>query len=662
MCGFAGIVDPGARKSRSELCGAVQAMAETMHHRGPDDAGAWIDETVGVGLGFRRLAIVDLSPAGHQPMVSSSSRLALVFNGEIYNHAALRADVSRTAAGIQWRGHSDTETLLACFGAWGVRGTLERAVGMFALALWDGADRRLHLARDRFGEKPLYYGWTRQGFVFGSELAALRRVPGFDNPIDRDVLALYTQFSCVPAPYSIYQDVYKLEPGCMLSLPLDQAALRPAKAPFAPSRYGGLAVERYWSLPDVAGEGLADPISDETEAADRLADALSESVRLQSIADVPLGAFLSGGIDSSTIVALMQAQSSRRIRTFTIGFEEAGFNEAEDAKAVALHLGTDHTEAYVSAAETRDVIPRLPALYSEPFADSSQVPTHVVSCIARRHVTVALSGDGGDELFGGYTRHLWGPRIWSGLRWVPPLARRTLGALVQRVPISGWDAFAGSVPQGRRLAHVGDKAHKVAHRLGRVATVDDLYRSLVTTWLPDAGVVLDARALPTMFDRTAIGGGVAEAEHRMMMWDAITYLPDDILQKVDRASMGVSLETRAPFLDHRVAQLAWRLPLHMKFRDGKGKWIVRQLLYRYVPPALVERPKMGFGMPIDGWLRGPLREWAEGLLDETKLSAQGYFNPAPVRMKWAEHLAGRRNWQAELWCVLMFQAWLEAQA
>jgi asparagine synthase (glutamine-hydrolysing) len=657
VCGLAGVIESSGRKRREELCTVIRDMSESLRHRGPDDAGAWVDETAGVGLGFRRLAIVDLSDAGHQPQLSHDGRFVLIFNGEIYNHQALREELSGDNGSEKWAGHSDTETLLAGFAAWGVKRTLERAVGMFAIAMWDRSDRRLYLARDRFGEKPLYYGWTKSAFVFGSEPKALRQYPGFDNPIDPDVLALYMQYASVPAPYAIYKDIYKLQPGCLLSLPLADAADRPARALFAPARHGGLTIERYWALGDVVQEGVASPFQDERDATDRLEAALSEAVRFQSIADVPLGAFLSGGIDSSTIVALMQAQSTRQVKTFTIGFEEAGFNEAEHAKAVARHLGTDHTELYVSAQQTRDVIPKLPDIYSEPFADSSQIPTHVVSKIARQHVTVALSGDGGDELFGGYTRYVWGRRIWNQLRWLPGPVRRGLGATIERVPVSAWDALGDLAGGFSPVSRLGDKAHKLARRLNRVNDVDGLYRMLVTMWPPDAGVVPNARPLRTLLDERAAWPAVPDPAQRMMMWDALTYLPDDILHKVDRASMAVSLETRAPLLDHRVAQLAWRMPRHMKIRNGTGKWILRQVLYRHVPRDLIERPKMGFGIPIDAWLRGPLREWAGDLIGDSTLESDGYLDASLVRQKWAEHASGLRNWQHELWCVLMFQAW-----
>ena len=552
------------------------------------------------------------------------------------------------------------ETLLACFRAWGVSTTLERTVGMFALALWDRAECRLYLARDRFGEKPLYYGWTRHAFVFGSELKALRRCPGFDNQVDPDALALYTEYTYVPAPYSIYRHIYKLEPGCVLAMGLADAARTPLGPLFAPARDGSLKIDRYWSMTDVARSGVADLIHDERDAATRLEATLSHAVRVQSIADVPLGAFLSGGIDSSMIVALMQAQSTRRVKTFTIGFDETAFNEAKHAKAVARHLGTEHEELYVTAQQARDVIPSLPDLYSEPFADSSQIPTHLVSRIARQHVTVALSGDGGDELFGGYTRHSWIPEIWNRIRVLPAPVRRALGGAIQQIPTPVWDALGSGVPGRLRNMRLGDKAHKLAHRLKHVSDVDDLYRTLVTVWPNGTAIVNGAQQATTPLARAVAFESIREPVHRMMLWDALTYLPDDILHKVDRASMGASLETRAPFLDHRVAEVAWRLPLDMKIRNGSGKWILRQVLYRYVPTELLERPKMGFGVPIDAWLRGPLRAWAEDLLNESKLRRQGYFDPAPIRQKWAEHLSGHRNWPNELWCVLMFQAWQES--
>jgi asparagine synthase (glutamine-hydrolysing) len=647
MCGIAG---QWGGNGHLGLEASVRRMADALRHRGPDDAGVWVDEATGIGLGHRRLAVLDLSPAGHQPMVSGSGRFVIAFNGEIYNHLELRGELEGADAAPGWRGHSDTETLLAGFEHWGIEPTLKRAVGMFALALWDRDERSLHLARDRFGEKPLYYGWAGVAFVFGSELKALRAYPGFDNPVDRDALALYMQFCTVPAPYSIYQDVFKLEPGCVLTLPASGLAERDVR------------IAPYWSFGDAARRGLAEPISDEVEAIDALESVLKRAVAAQSVADVPLGAFLSGGVDSSVIVALMQAQSSRPVQTFTVGFDEGGFDESPHAQAVAAHLGTEHHALRVSAGDARAVIPALPTLYDEPFADSSQIPTHLVCRAARSRVTVALSGDAGDEVFGGYNRYVWGPRVWKRMGRVPLPLRRALGAAAMRLSERGWDRLAGAVPGRSRVGRPGFKVHKLAGHLRTTRSLDDLYRGLVSEWPADSGIVIGARRLPIRLDDTALVAGIDAPEQRMMLWDTLTYLPDDILTKVDRAAMGVSLETRVPFLDHRVVELAWRLPLHMKIRNGQGKWALRQVLYKYVPRELIERPKAGFAIPVGEWLRGPLREWAEALLDERRLAREGYLNPAPIRAVWAQHLSGRYDWTLRLWCVLMFQAWLEANS
>lgn len=647
MCGISGALRVEAGTGLEDC---VRRMSETLYLRGPDDAGVWSDDAAGIALGHRRLAILDLSPAGHQPMVSACGRFVIAFNGEIYNHLEIRAELELAGAAPGWRGHADTETLLAGIAAWGFADTLRRTVGMFAIALWDRETCTLQLGRDRIGEKPLYYGWVQGAFVFGSELKALRAYPGFDNPIDRDALALYLQFCAVPAPYSIYRDVFKLAPGCVLTLPANRA----------PGR--DVAIEPYWSFVEVARAGLAQPILDEAQGLGALEKVLEQAVALQSVADVPLGAFLSGGVDSSTIVALMQAGSSRPVQTFTIGFDEAGFDEAPHAKAVAVHLGTEHHELRVRPDDARRVIPDLPALYDEPFADSSQIPTHLVCRAARSKVTVALSGDAGDELFGGYNRHFWGPRLWRRLGPVPFALRRTLGALATSVPASAWQQLGAVLPGGRRLTHVLTRVHKLGQQLKSARGLDDLYRNLVSEWPADAGIVIGARPLPTRLDDSSIVAGIGDAGHRMMLWDSLTYLPDDILTKVDRAAMGVSLETRVPFLDHRVVELAWRLPLHMKIRDGQGKWALRQVLYKYVPRELIERPKAGFAIPIGEWLRGPLREWAESLLNERRLEVEGYFRAAPIRAIWNEHLSGRRDWTPRLWAILMFQAWLEANA
>jgi len=680
MCGFVGFLTADS-SSLEGLEAVATNMANTLVHRGPDDFGAWADAHTGIALGHRRLSIIDLSPAGHQPMASSSGRFVVAFNGEIYNHLELREELEKSplpeAKGVklEWRGHSDTETLLAGFEHWGVCATLAKTVGMFAVALWDVRDRTLHLARDRFGEKPLYYGWAGSGasraFVFGSELKALRAFPGFANSVCRQALAQYMRFMYVPAPRSIYQDIFKLEPGCLLSI----KGAAPMSAPTQPLRplatYESLTLSRWWSLVDAVEAGVQQQITDDGEAVGLLEQRLSDAVRLQSLSDVPLGAFLSGGVDSSTIVALMQQQASRPVKTFTVGFEEADFDESPHALAVAKHLGTDHAALIVTASEAQAVIAQLPVMFDEPFADSSQIPTHLVCRAARQHVTVALSGDAGDELFGGYNRYFWGPRIWAKLAWMPYPLRQRLGSAISAVPVAGWDAVSrpvNSLLGGNGIVQAGDKAHKLAARLRGVQDLDDLYLSLVSEWRDPAQVVRGENGAIAVEPSNLIADplpegsltNVANSPLRMMYRDSMTYLPDDILCKVDRAAMAASLETRVPFLDHRVAELAWQLPLNMKIRGGQGKWALKQVLDKHVPRVLIDRPKAGFGIPIGQWLRGPLRPWVESLLDEKRLQAEGYFYPAPIRQKWAEHLVGKRDHTASLWAVLMFQAWLES--
>ncbi len=665
MCGIAGIFGGSVSLSLKDV---VVSMANSITHRGPDDEGVWVDVDAKIALGHQRLSILDLSVEGHQPMLSSDGRYAMVFNGEIYNHLELRAELESELGNyspLMWRGHSDTETLLASFLRWGVEKTLERSVGMFAIALWDKRDHTLYLARDRFGEKPLYYGWVGGAFAFGSEIKALRKCEGFANPVDRDALALYMRYCYVPAPFSIYQNIYKLESGCLLTISLNATNPPPSSTPKAPTSNKDFRLSRWWSAGSLVSNSTQDQITDEREAIGMLESRLAEAIRLQSIADVPLGAFLSGGIDSSCIVALMQRHSSRPVKTFTIGFEEEGFNEADYAKAVAKHLGTDHSELYVSPADALAVIPSLPKMYDEPFSDSSQIPTHLVCRLARSQMKVALSGDAGDELFGGYNRYFWAQRIWSKVAWLPRALRHGFADIICAIPPGYWDALAKPVntfiPVRRRMALLGDKAHKLASRLKNVDDLDDLYLSLVSEWQDPVGVVVGAREPKTFFDERAGMPDLPDHEHRMMYRDMITYLPDDILCKVDRAAMSVGLETRVPFLDHRVAELAWRMPLDMKIRDGGGKWVLRQVLNKYVPQNLIDRPKSGFGVPVGEWICGPLREWAEALLDESRLEQEGYLNPVPIRKKWEEHKAGTRNWTHSLWSVLMFQAWQESQ-
>ena len=644
MCGIAGALRP--HDGADGLTKAVAAMADALTHRGPDARGTWIDAAAGVGLGHRRLAILDLSEAGAQPMASPSGRFILAFNGEIYNHRDLR----RMLSGQSWRGHSDTETLLAAIEAWGLEMSLERVVGMFAIALWDRERRELVLVRDRAGEKPLYYGWLDGTLLFGSELKALTAWPGWRGEVDRSALTLYLRYGYVPTPHTIWRGVYKLPPGTFLRIN---------------ARGGADGVpEPYWRAVEVSSRPAVTAL-DDTAAADELDRRLREAVAGQMIADVPLGAFLSGGVDSSTIVALMQTQASRPVRTFTIGFAEADYDEAAYAGAVARHLSTEHTEWYLGAADVQAVIPRLADIYDEPFGDSSQMPTHLVASMARQHVKVCLSGDAGDELFGGYNRHTWGPSIWRRCAGLPHFLRRCAGGAAALVPPGAWDVLGRRLPRHWRQPTLGDRVHKLAGVLP-AASADDLYRRLISVQ-QDPGLLVIGGNEPAVWADTeaasfAVTSGGSDFAARMMFRDLVGYLPDDILTKVDRAAMAVSLETRIPLLDHRVIEFAWGLPASMKIRGGKGKWLLRQVLYRYVPQDLIERPKQGFGVPIDAWLRGPLREWAEALLEEGRLRREGYLHPEPIRRKWREHLSGRRNWQHWLWNVLMFQAWRERWA
>jgi asparagine synthase (glutamine-hydrolysing) len=621
-------------------------MAGAMTHRGPDDAGSWSDTTAGIALSHRRLSILDLSPLGHQPMESACGRFVVVFNGEIYNHRSLRRDLARS--GHRFRGGSDTETMLAAFAEWGVEGALQRFNGMFAFGLWDRVARKLYLARDRAGEKPLYIARCRGSLMFSSEIKALRAHSDFEGVVDRDALALYMRHGYVPAPYSIYRGVVKLPPATLVTLsdPGDPAAPQP-----------------YWSFEEVAARGVAEPFEgSDREAAAVLEELLRDAIRLRMEADVPLGAFLSGGIDSSTVVALMQAQSSRPVRTFTIGFHESGYNEAEQASRVARHLGTEHTELYLTPGEATAVIPRLPRIYDEPFADSSQIPTFLVSQLARRHVTVSLSGDAGDELFGGYTRYLWATTIWRQARRLPAGARRWTARALTALPAESWNRLLHGIdpllPAHLHQHNPGDKIHKLAEVLNS-GSAQQFYLGLVSQWKDPVSVVRGAVEPPRPLTDPARWPQQFDFAQQMMYFDTLTYLPDDILVKMDRASMAVSLEARVPFLDHRLIEFAWKLPTRLRIRNGVGKWLLRQVLYRHVPPSLVERPKMGFGIPIETWLRRGLRPWAEELLDERRLRHEGFFDPAPIRQKWIEHLEGRRNWQYYLWNVLMFEAWLE---
>lgn len=622
-------------------------MTDAIRHRGPDASGHWADGDAGICLGHRRLSIIDVSPTGAQPMESPAGRYVVAFNGEIYNFKSLRDEL--IATGVCFRGTSDTEVMLAAFDRWGVAPAVRRFHGQFAFALWDRDERSLYLCRDRFGEKPLYYGWLQGQLVFGSELKALKAHPAWSGEIDRGALALFMRHNCVPAPYSIYRGIHKLPPATILRVAPD----------------GQVEREEYWSAADVAAWGAAHRFEGSaSEIVDGLDLLLRQTVSAQMVSDVPLGAFLSGGIDSSTIVALMQAESTDPVRTFTIGFDVPGFNEAEHARAVAAHLGTKHTELYVTASEARDVIPLLPSLFDEPFADSSQIPTYLVASLARRDVTVSLSGDGGDELFAGYNRYAWTDRVWRGTRRVPPRARSALATMATAVRPGTWDRVArmarSITPSRFRFGAPGDKIQRVAQVL-RSTSPQSAYRELLSHWPSPTDLVLGATEPPTLVSGQAPWHSDQDIVASMMYLDAVSYLPDDILMKVDRATMAVSLESRAPFLDHSVYEFATRVPAEMLLRKGQGKWLLRELLARYVPRALFERPKMGFGVPLGSWLRGPLRQWAGDLLSPARLEREGYLNSDLVQRTLAEHLSGSRNRQHLLWDVLMFEAWLERE-
>jgi len=647
MCGITGFLDLACSMSQAEMEATATGMAEAIRHRGPDDWGCWADEASGIAFGHRRLSIIDLTPGGRQPMFSQNGRYVIVYNGEVYNYIALAHELQ--SLGHVFHTTSDTEVMLTAICQWGLRAAVERFVGMFAFALWDRQERRLSLVRDRLGVKPLYYGWIGRVFLFGSELKALRAYPAFQAGIDRDALALYFRHSDIPAPFSIYQGIRKLPPAAILTIPFSELPVTPEP-------------EIYWSARLVAELGAAHPLNISTEEAlTRLDALLREAIGLRMIADVPLGAFLSGGIDSSLVVALMQAQSSMPVKTYTIGFYDTGYNEAEYSRDVSHHLGTNHTELYVSPQEAMNVIPRLPFMYDEPFADSSQIPTFLVSELTRRSVTVSLSGDGGDELFGGYSRYFWGTDIWRKIGGVPQGVKRAISRALLGISAKDWEIFfsrAGSLlPNRFRQSNPVDKIQKLAESLP-VDSPEALYISLVSTWKAPTELVLNSREPQTILTDQSHWAKLPGFLQWMMYMDLVTYLPDDILVKLDRASMAVSLEAREPLLDHRLVEFAWSLPVNMKVRNGKGKWLLRQALYHYVPEILLERPKTGFAIPIDSWLRGALRPWAEALLDEQLLRRQGYLDPRPVRQKWREHLEGRYNWQNYLWNVLMFQAWL----
>lgn len=641
MCGIAGFFCP--RIKLDNIQADIAAMTETLTHRGPDDGGAWFDDEAGIALGHRRLSIIDLTVKGHQPMASPSGRYVAVFNGEIYNFKELRRNLVTDS---ELRGNSDTEVMLAAIEEWGLETAVRKFVGMFAIAIWDRKDQRLHLVRDRIGEKPLYYGWSQDVFLFGSELKALCAFRNFSPIISRDVLALYMSLSYVPAPYSIYEGIYKLEPGEIRTI----------------EDNGECSTEYYWNAKEMVDcQNRNRFFENDADVICQLDQLLRATVAKQMISDVPLGAFLSGGIDSSTVVALMQSQTIQPVKTFTIGFHETGFNEALRARAIAKHLGTDHTELYVTPQETLEVIPKIPVFYDEPFADPSQIPTYLVARLAKQNVTVSLSGDGGDELFGGYNRYFWGRSIWNKMKRCPAPLRMLFTKFLTSCSPGAWDGMfriAGPfLPNRLRQPLYGDKIHKLAEVL---KSPEMLYQNLTTTWKDPVSLVVGSKLLPTTASEYSIRPGLTDFAETMMFLDLITYLPDDILVKLDRAAMGTSLETRIPFLDHQVVEFAWSLPIHFKIRNGQGKWILRQVLKHYIPTELTDQPKTGFGLPIGAWLRGPLKDWSETLLQPRRMMDEGYLNPGPIRQKWEEHLSGKRNWQYYLWNVLMFQAWLDS--
>ena len=648
MCGLVGFWDFGRRIDSPERC--LGDMAGVITHRGPDDQGVFFDSDTGLGLGHCRLSIIDLSQDGSQPMESASSRFVLAYNGEVYNFRDLRRELE--GQGDLFRGHSDTEVILAAIERWGLETALSRFNGMFAFALWDRRDRILHLVRDRIGIKPLYYGFAGDALVFASDPAAFRPVPGFAGEIDRGAVCLLLRHGYIPAPHSIFTGIRKLLPGHLLSITAPESGSLPEAHP-------------YWSARDAVTSGRAERFSGSpAEAVTELETLLRDAVKCRMVSDVPLGAFLSGGVDSSTVVALMQEVSGRPVRTFSIGFEDEEFNEAHYAGEVARHLGTEHTELYVTPQQCRDVVPLLPGMFSEPFADSSQIPTYLVSKLARSQVTVSLSGDGGDELFAGYHNYAMGQALWRRSSRFPAWLRALGGAAIHSIPPGAWDGLLKSAGPfksgGRAFELTGDRMHKLADVVAR-RDFPDMYRALVSAWKDPAGMVIRGHEPPTLLTGLDTPAPSDDILEQMMYWDLRTYLPGDILTKVDRASMAVSLEARVPLLDHRVVELAWRLPLDYKLRGGRAKWVLRQVLDRHVPARLIDRPKRGFSVPLEAWLKGPLRDWAEALLDRDRLVHEGVFHPDPIRKSWREFQSGSRRWQSQLWIVLMFQAWLANQ-
>ena len=648
MCGISGFYSLSSFSSND----VIIKMNSAISHRGPDTNGFWSDKKSGIVLGHQRLSIIDLSDAGNQPMKSNSTRYILTYNGEVYNHLEIRKELQKSTPSIKWRGNSDTETLLEAIDFWGIEITLKKIQGMFAFGLWDQKKRCLILARDRIGEKPLYYGWQGEGnkktFLFGSELKALKVHPEFNGKINRDAIALELRHNYIPAPYSIYEDIYKLQPGHYLKFKESDLTKKLLPNP-----------KTYWCFTETVFSGNNNQLTiSESHIQEDLEKYLQSSVRKQMISDVPLGAFLSGGIDSSTIVALMQSQSTNPIKTFTIGFNEDEYSEAKYAKKIAKHLGTDHTELYISSKEAIEVIPKLPIIYDEPFSDSSQIPTFLISQLAKKDVTVALSGDGGDELFCGYNRYVMSEKFWNIFRLMPQSFRKIFSSGLQSISTENWTTISKLLPGLKKYSNFGDKIHKGANVL-KAKTSHELYYMLCSHWQNPTEAVINSKESGTLLTEFKPDFQGLNNQQQMMVLDFLTYLPDDILVKVDRAAMASSLETRIPFLDHNLIEYVWRISHSLKFKKGEGKWILKQILNKYVPKHLTDRPKMGFGIPIGAWLRGPLRDWAENLLDQKRLQQEGYFNSKLIRDKWTEHLSCKRDWQYDLWNVLMFQAWID---
>jgi len=655
MCGFTGFLSC-QEIDKTSIKETIIQMSDELISRGPDDSGTWTSHQDQVAFGFRRLSILDLSSAGHQPMVSSNNRYVICFNGEIYNHLELRELFEATSKNISWKGNSDTETILYAIEQWGIKKTLKNISGMFAISIWDKEKKVLTLARDRFGEKPLYYGWSSGSFIFGSQLNALKKFPLFNNRISLLALAKYLQLNYVPAPLSIFEEIFKLEPGCYLELSLENLNNKQ------------IYIDQYWSLQDTIKQSKNSLIFDEHLIEKKLTTQLKKTIKQQMLSDVPLGAFLSGGIDSSLIVAIMQELSSEPIKTFTIGFDEKSFDESGYARQVAEFLGTDHKELIVDSHDAQEVIKKIPILYDEPFADSSQIPTYLVSELARKEVTVALSGDAGDEIFAGYNRYFWAPKIWNKISWIPFPLRRVLSKIIYFLPMRSWEiieSVLNFIFRKYAVRRLGDKAYKLADRLEHVHDISDLYKSLISEWKDSSHLIKNFPKDSSLIDLEVgkLKGSKIEQSNlrdmeKMMYYDSITYLPDDILCKVDRASMGVSLESRVPFLDPKISEIAWSIPSSLKVKNGKSKSILRNILYSYVPKELIERPKSGFGVPVGEWLRKDLKDWAEKLISISILEDDGIFHPEVIRNIWDEHLSGKRDWTHRLWSILMFQAWL----